>query len=79
MRQQERPFLPEGSGDEESPEWLRRQLEAYAAGLVAAFTDPVAGARKVRRAFRDYTIKNCEEAYGVRGGEGAKARDRLGG
>ena len=74
----EGPILPEGSGDEESPAWLQRQLEAYARGLEAAFSDKVAGARKVRRAFRDYTAKNCEEAWpGGRTGR-SEADDGLG-
>ena len=65
---EEGPLLPEGSGDAESPAWLLKQLAAYHAGLVAAYADPLVGARKVRRAFREYTIKNCEESYGGGGG-----------
>ena len=62
----EGPILPEGSGDEESPEWLRRHVESYAQGLEQVFLDKVAGKRRVLKAFRDYTTKNCEEASGRR-------------
>ena len=68
MSEERQLHLPaEGSGDEQSPEWLQRQLEAYATGLVAAFSDPVVGVKSVRRAFRDFTAKNCEEAWAGRG------------
>ena len=72
------PLLPEGSGDAESPAWLRRHVEAYANGLIAAHSDPAVGKRRVRRAFSDYTAKNCEEAYGLREA-GPPAWDEVGG
>ena len=62
----EGPYLPEGSGGEQPPEWLQRQLVAYAAGLEAAYGTPVRGRRGKRRALSDYTTKNCEEAWGDR-------------
>ena len=73
----ERPLLPQGSGDGQSPEetqaWLwderarveqERRMLAFERAL-----DRLSGARKKnRRAFNDYTTKNCEEASGGRGG-----------
>ena len=61
----ERPYLiPGGSGGEESPEYLRA-LEVYEERM-AAFDYWVASDRQPRRrrAFSEYTAKNCEEASG---------------
>ena len=59
----EGPLLPEGSGDEQSPEELRA-LEVYTARmwLFESLSD-IRRDRK-RRAFIDYTAKNCEESWG---------------
>ena len=63
----EGPLLPQGSGDGQSPEDLQAQ-EAYDARMWR-FEVLVTSSRAVqrkRRAFSDYTDKNCEEAYGGR-------------
>ena len=65
----EGPILPGGSGGEESPEeplWLRVRAEAQYLRRLAAFEASlhVKGRKRPRRMFRDFTIKNCEEAWG---------------
>ena len=67
--QTQESLLSEGSGDEESPAWLRRHLVAYELGLEAAIAKSDVKLRKKRRPFSDYTAKNCEEAYGYGAGE----------
>ena len=59
------PYLPEGSGDAESPEELRAS-EVYAARMWL-FENPVRFTLRKRRRFSDYTTKNCEEAFRARG------------
>ena len=81
----EGPYLPEGSGDEESPEepnWSymdERALRQYEERL-AQFDSWVLmpwGVRK-RRKLSDYTAKNCEEAWGGRSSPGSAETHRLG-
>ncbi len=74
----EGPLLPEGSGGEEPPAWLRRQLEAYARGLEAAAFYVGPAKKRRRRPIRGYTIQNCEEAIADRGRQGATSADGLG-
>ena len=70
----EGPYLPEGSGDEESPEELRdieeRALAQYEERLYAfeRSLDQMRPTRWVRRRrmVGDYKTKNCEEALGER-------------
>ena len=60
--------LPEGSGDEESPEELAaRGDRAAVRKMYEAYTRPLPGRRDRRRYyFNDYSAKNCEEAWGGR-------------
>ena len=62
-----RPIIPEGSGDEESPELAQRAADHYELSM-RAFEDATGQRGRLyhrrRRMFRDYTAKNCEEAYG---------------
>ena len=68
----EGPLLPEGSGGEEPPEWPRDPDEEAAMTYNARMwlferniTDSSGhSVRRKRRAFSDYTAKNCEEAWG---------------
>ena len=62
-----KPILPEGSGDEESPEEpvdpAVRAAEVYTARMWL-FNEATQNRRKrVRRAWSDYCAKNCEEAW----------------
>ena len=61
----ERPYLPEGSGDEESPEEPGDSLGGYEERMWAfeRMLDKM-GRRPKRRLLSDYTKKNCEEAWG---------------
>ena len=74
----EGPFLPEGSGDAESPEEPLHlmgedkngrsdvyQQRMYAFERLFVYSMPKG--KKKRRMFSDYTCKNCEEAYGEGG------------
>ena len=59
--------LPEGSGDEESPEELRAK-EVFQARMTG-FEEATGNRRprSVRRhRFSDYTERNCEECWGTR-------------
>ena len=63
----EGPYLPEGSGDAESPEELRalavyeERMAVFERGL-----ERMSPSRRMRRTLHDYTAKNCEEAWGGR-------------
>ena len=66
----EGPFLPEGSGDAESPELAQRAAEQYEFSM-RAFHDATGERGRLmrlrrRRSLSEYTAKNCEEAYGGR-------------
>jgi len=66
------PFLPGGSGGEYPPEepWIERRMqEAYNARMWLFIKAQEQVKSKRRRAFSDYTSKNCEEAYGGGGWE----------
>ena len=70
----EGPYLPEGAGDEESPEELERLEDAERAiqqyeERMRAFEDSLElmNRRPKRRRSSDYRTKNCEEASGGRG------------
>ena len=80
-------LLPEGSGGEEPPADPKRsaprgvdiQAEMWYHRKVRAFERVLEGrtprGTRRRKAFSEYTARNCEEAYG----EGAgKAHDRVG-
>ena len=68
------PLFPEGSGDKESPEEpyelvgeelrssIRKAEEVYNARMWL-FERSLKEAKR-RKSFRDYTTKNCEEAWG---------------
>jgi len=71
-RSKEGSFLPEGSGDEQSPELVDdvgegRALQVYEERM-AVFEQGLArmprNSYRKRRRFSDYTVKNCEEASG---------------
>ena len=71
--QMEGSLLPEGSGDEESPEEPGREaLDKIAEGWyhrsVRRFEEATERARhgRPKRGLRGYTVKNCEEASGNR-------------
>ena len=77
-------LLPEGSGGEEPPEGSgvspdERAAEVYNARMWL-FEQCLSShiIRKRRRGRRDYARKNCEEAWGNRGGQKPKADDGVG-
>ncbi len=57
-------YLPQGSGDGQSPEDLHAQ-EVYAARMWL-FENGYEPKAKRRVTFNDYRTKNCEEAWGNR-------------
>ena len=74
----EGPYLPEGSGDEESPEYIgtrgidkdaqvvyTKRMESFE----ALYEGQTPVGKKRRRSLHDYTVKNCEEASGGRWGQ----------
>jgi len=68
-------YLPEGPGGEEPPEELSLEDQAQESyeGRMRAFDALFAEASGARRSRKrrhivDYTWKNCEEAWGGRGG-----------
>ena len=62
----EGPYLPEGSGDAQSPEELRA-LEVYEERMARFELGLSHMGRRPRRAnFNDYTAKNCEECWAGR-------------
>jgi len=71
----EGPYLPgESEGEESSAEPLSpedRAAEVYNARMrlfeLAHEPASLGRRRRLRRAYRDYTVKNCEEAWGGRG------------
>jgi len=63
----EGPYLPEGSGDAQSPEELRA-LEIYETRMRAFdhLVELMGRRPKRRNTLNDYATKNCEEAWGNR-------------
>ena len=81
----EGPCLPEGSGGEQPPEELdygQRAAEAYNARMwlfERGLSETGARKRLKRGGFSDFTVKNCEEAYGHRFGAVSAEEHGVGG